>query len=99
MESKAVLPLPPGMVPSDSREDMTDLGEDRVEKEKENTVLKEVGTLSAKNPVTVWGHRVLKLAIRYTKTEVQKQLFRKDQSLASLIDKGGPTPTLNNHVA
>lgn len=40
MESKAVLPLPPGMVPSSSREDMTDLMEE-VE-EKEDPVLKEV---------------------------------------------------------
>ena len=38
--SKAVLPLPPGMVPSASREDMTDLGE---EQEDEDGVLKEVG--------------------------------------------------------
>jgi hypothetical protein len=40
--SKAVLPLPPGMVPSASREDMTDLGDKPVERK--SAILKEVSS-------------------------------------------------------
>ncbi len=43
MESKAVLPLPPGMVPSSSREDMSALKDlELKEEEREDSVLKKV---------------------------------------------------------
>lgn len=42
-QGRAVLPLPPGMVPSTSREDMTDLMKE--ESEEENPILKEVKDL------------------------------------------------------
>ncbi len=41
MDTKAVLPLPPGMVPSASREDMTDL-EDGGDDEDQRFILKDV---------------------------------------------------------